>query len=81
MTVTYSLDVASSSFFCLYKLLFRWKVRSELIICRKSTVVPEIVDFQGSIWKSVWAELVVWLILYAILSAIYRTLLSMTQRA
>ncbi|CAI2347205.1 unnamed protein product [Caenorhabditis sp. 36 PRJEB53466] len=60
MTVTYSLDVASSSFFCLYKLLFRWK---------------------GSIWKSVWAELVVWLILYAILSTIYRTALSMSQRA
>ncbi|PIC49741.1 hypothetical protein B9Z55_008252 [Caenorhabditis nigoni] len=60
MTVTYSLDVASSSFFCLYKLLFRWK---------------------GSIWKSVWAELVVWLALYAVLSAIYRYLLSMGQRA
>ncbi|KAF1767966.1 hypothetical protein GCK72_007926 [Caenorhabditis remanei] len=60
MTVTYSLDVASSSFFCLYKLLFRWK---------------------GSIWKSVWAELVVWLCLYAVLSAIYRCLLGVTQRA
>ncbi|KIH68031.1 Bestrophin [Ancylostoma duodenale] len=27
MTVTYSLDVANSSFFCLYRLLFRWKYR------------------------------------------------------
>ncbi|CAB3405095.1 unnamed protein product [Caenorhabditis bovis] len=59
MTVTYSLDVASSSFFCLYRLLFRWK---------------------GSIWKSIWAELLVWLILYAILSVIYRTCLTNAQK-
>ncbi|CAI4232701.1 unnamed protein product [Auanema sp. JU1783] len=38
MTVTYSLDVSSSSFWCLHKLLFRWKgsiwkcVWSELIV-------------------------------------------------
>uniref|UniRef100_A0A1I7XDB7 Bestrophin homolog n=1 Tax=Heterorhabditis bacteriophora TaxID=37862 RepID=A0A1I7XDB7_HETBA len=59
MTVTYSLDVASSSFFCLYKLLFRWK---------------------GSIWKSVWAELLLWLILYATLSITYRFFLPKSQR-
>ncbi|CAI5442176.1 unnamed protein product [Caenorhabditis angaria] len=59
MTVTYSLDVASSSFFCLYKLLFRWK---------------------GSIWKSVWAELVVWCILYAMLSMSYRLIMTTSQR-
>ncbi|VDO83111.1 unnamed protein product [Heligmosomoides polygyrus] len=59
MTVTYSLDVANSSFFCLYKLLFRWK---------------------GSIWKSIYAELLVWLVLYALLSTMYRVMLSKTQR-
>ncbi|EYB90545.1 hypothetical protein Y032_0219g2489 [Ancylostoma ceylanicum] len=59
MTVTYSLDVANSSFFCLYRLLFRWK---------------------GSIWKSIWAELLVWIVLYAILSVVYRLALSKQQR-
>ncbi|VDM56563.1 unnamed protein product [Angiostrongylus costaricensis] len=59
MTVTYSLDVASSSFFCLYRLLFRWK---------------------GSIWKSVWAELLVWVILYSLLSILYRLVLTKPQR-
>ncbi|KHJ92311.1 bestrophin-1 domain protein [Oesophagostomum dentatum] len=59
MTVTYSLDVANSSFFCLYRLLFRWK---------------------GSIWKSIWAELLVWLTLYSTLSAIYRLALLPHQR-
>ncbi|KAJ1372057.1 hypothetical protein KIN20_034117 [Parelaphostrongylus tenuis] len=59
MTVTYSLDVANSSFFCLYRLLFRWK---------------------GSIWKSVWAELMVWMILYSLLSILYRFLLTKPQR-
>uniref|UniRef100_A0A158PCE1 Bestrophin homolog n=1 Tax=Angiostrongylus cantonensis TaxID=6313 RepID=A0A158PCE1_ANGCA len=59
MTVTYSLDVANSSFFCLYRLLFRWK---------------------GSIWKSVWAELLVWVILYSLLSILYRLVLTKPQR-
>ncbi|XGW09958.1 hypothetical protein V3C99_011887, partial [Haemonchus contortus] len=59
MTVTYSLDVANSSFFCLYRLLFRWK---------------------GSIWKSIWAELLVWLVLYALLSIMYRVVLTKPQR-
>ncbi|CAD6199940.1 unnamed protein product [Caenorhabditis auriculariae] len=59
MTVTYSLDVASSSFFCLYKLLFRWK---------------------GSIWKSIYTELLLWCVLYGILSVIYRLFLSKPHR-
>ena len=55
MTVTYSLDVASSTFCGIHKLLFRWK---------------------GSIWKSIWPELLLWLTAYAGLSFLYRFVLS-----
>ncbi|CAJ0585783.1 unnamed protein product, partial [Mesorhabditis spiculigera] len=59
MTVTYSLDVSTSSFFCLYKLLFRWR---------------------GSVWKSVWTELLAWLAVYTMMSMTYRQVLTGHQR-
>uniref|UniRef100_A0AC35FE08 Bestrophin homolog n=1 Tax=Panagrolaimus sp. PS1159 TaxID=55785 RepID=A0AC35FE08_9BILA len=59
MTVTYSLDVSSSTFCGIHKLLFRWK---------------------GSIWKSIWPELLLWLCCYAALSILYRFALSKTQQ-
>uniref|UniRef100_A0A914XW51 Bestrophin homolog n=1 Tax=Panagrolaimus superbus TaxID=310955 RepID=A0A914XW51_9BILA len=59
MTVTYSLDVSSSTFCGIHKLLFRWK---------------------GSIWKSIWPELLLWLFCYAILSILYRFILPKSQQ-
>ncbi|KAE9554265.1 hypothetical protein FO519_002499 [Halicephalobus sp. NKZ332] len=55
MTITYSLDVASSTLCGIHKLLFRWK---------------------GSIWKSIWPELLLWLTAYAGLSFLYRFILT-----
>ncbi|VDL79739.1 unnamed protein product [Nippostrongylus brasiliensis] len=34
----------------------------------------------GSIWKSIWTELLVWLVLYAMLSVLYRVVLTTPQR-
>uniref|UniRef100_A0A1I7RQ62 Bestrophin homolog n=1 Tax=Bursaphelenchus xylophilus TaxID=6326 RepID=A0A1I7RQ62_BURXY len=59
MTVTYSLDVASSTFCGFHRLLFRWK---------------------GSIWKSIWPELLIWLLAYFLISFSYRFAMSKEQQ-
>uniref|UniRef100_A0A914VLQ5 Bestrophin homolog n=1 Tax=Plectus sambesii TaxID=2011161 RepID=A0A914VLQ5_9BILA len=60
MTITYTLDVSTSSFTSFTKLLFRWR---------------------GSIWKSVYKELILWLVFYFGLSCVYRLFLNKEQRA
>ncbi|KAH7727148.1 Protein BEST-3 [Aphelenchoides avenae] len=59
MTVTYTLDVSSSTFLGLHKLLLRWR---------------------GSIWKSIWPELLCWLTVYFTISAFYRYAMTKEQQ-
>lgn len=59
MTVTYTLDVSSSTFLGLHKLLLRWR---------------------GSIWKSIWPELLCWLSVYFTISAFYRYAMTKEQQ-
>jgi len=59
MTITYSLDVASSTFLGIHRLLLRWK---------------------GSIWKSIWPELLCWLGAYFGLSLCYRFVMDEEQK-
>ena len=59
MTITYSLDISSSTFLAGVRLLLRWK---------------------GSLWKSIWPELLCWLVAYFALSLSYRHLMAKEQR-
>uniref|UniRef100_A0A7E4UZX2 Bestrophin homolog n=1 Tax=Panagrellus redivivus TaxID=6233 RepID=A0A7E4UZX2_PANRE len=51
MTISYNLDVSSSSSWSFLRIIFRWR---------------------GSIWKSIFIELIVWTICFIIIACIYR---------
>ncbi|CAB3405094.1 unnamed protein product [Caenorhabditis bovis] len=44
------------------------------------TQAKVLIRWKGSVWKSIWLELLIWLIMYAVLSVIYRVLLNKQQR-
>jgi predicted membrane chloride channel (bestrophin family) len=59
MTISYNLDVSSSSSWTFLRVIFRWR---------------------GSVWKSVFQELITWTICYSIGSLVYRYLLAEYQQ-
>ncbi|UMM20834.1 hypothetical protein L5515_015955 [Caenorhabditis briggsae] len=44
------------------------------------TQIKVLLRWKGSVWKSIWSELLIWLLLYSVLSVIYRVLLNKAQR-
>ena len=76
MTVSYNLDVSSVSFFNFFRVSnysFNW-------ISSKMIQLQVLFRWRGSVWKSIWSELVIWLIFYYMVMVTYRFALNPEQR-
>lgn len=68
MTISYNYDVSRNSWTTTIKLLCRW--RGFIFF---NLTWSQILCNWGSVWKSVWAEVIIWLIGYYIVFFIYRS--------